>query len=282
MTARGGVTHTSEARVAGFDSRVIAAIEAKGRIRRIRRSWIVLPNTDAATCAALAVAGRLTCVTAAADLGWWVPPNMSDATHVAVAPTASRIERDGVHLHWSRGPAPTARYAVREHSVNVLAHVAGCLDRMDALAVWNSAARSAQTSPRVLKSVAWSTPRARELAHAVSVLSDSGLETHAVERFRALGLAVQQQVWIADQPVDLLIGELLVVQVDGAHHLEQRQRRRDIRHDARLRLMGYTVLRFDYQQVLFDWAYVESVVTTAVAQGLHLAASATRRAARSG
>lgn len=43
----------------------------------------------------------------------------------------------------------------------------------------------------------------------------------------------------------------------------------DIGHDAKLRLMGYTVLRFDYQQVLFDWPLVGSVVTTAVAQGLH-------------
>lgn len=250
---------------------MIAAAEREGLVRRIRRSWIALPGTDATTIAALAVGGRVTCVTAAAGLGFWVPPAVNDRLHVSVAPTASRLDREEVHLHWSRGPAPTARYAVREHPLNVLAHVAACLDRMDALAVWNSAARQPDLSPRVLRSVAWSTPRARELAGAVSVLSDSGLETYAVERLRALGLAVRQQVWIADQPVDLLIGELLVVQLDGGHHLEQKQRRRDIRHDAHLRLMGYTVLRFDYQQVLFDWPYVEAIVTAAVAQRLHLA-----------
>ncbi|HEX5727911.1 MAG TPA: hypothetical protein VFX99_00635, partial [Microbacterium sp.] len=44
-------------------------------------------------------------------------------------------------------------------------------------------------------------------------------------------------------------------------------RRRDIRADARLTLRGYTVLRFDFQQVYFDWDYVEATVLAAVAQG---------------
>jgi very-short-patch-repair endonuclease len=45
----------------------------------------------------------------------------------------------------------------------------------------------------------------------------------------------------------------------------------NIRADARLVLLGYTVLRFDYQQIMFDWPHVESSIMGAVAQGLHLA-----------
>ncbi|MEZ3159736.1 DUF559 domain-containing protein [Microbacterium sp. BWT-B31] len=270
---KGGVTHTREAGLAGYASRTIAEAERRDLVRRIRRSWIVLPGTDAATLAAVSVGGRVTCVTAASALGMWVPHAAQGAVpHVAVPSTAGRIPREGIRLHWARGPAPIPAHAVREHPLNVLAHVATCLDRVDALAVWNSAARMPRLEPDVLRSVAWSDARARKLARAVSVLSDSGLETHAVEGLRALGLRVRQQVWVADQPVDVLVGDRLVVQLDGAHHLEQAQRRRDIRHDSRLRLMGYTVMRFDYQQVLFDWPFVESTITAAVAQRLHLVA----------
>ena len=80
---------------------------------------------------------------------------------------------------------------------------------------------------------------------------------------------MRQQVVVDEYPVDLLVGDTLIVQVDGTHHLEQRQRRRDIRADGRLVLRGYTVLRFDYQQILFDWPYVERTILAAVAQGLH-------------
>lgn len=41
--------------------------------------------------------------------------------------------------------------------------------------------------------------------------------------------------------------------------------------DARLVLLGYTVLRFDYQQVMFEWERVEALLITAMAQRLHLA-----------
>ncbi|MEU1970171.1 DUF559 domain-containing protein [Microbacterium sp. NPDC019599] len=267
----GGVAHTSDARRAGYGTREIADAVLRGHALRIRRSWIAVRGADAATLTAVDVGGRLTCVSALAPLGMWVPPAAAadGRVHVSVAPNASRFAQAGLRAHWGAGPAPVAPRAVREHPLNVLAHVSECLELVDALAVWESAVNKGIVAPAVLRRVKWRSVRGRQLAEATSVLSDSGLETHACHALRALGLAVRQQVWIAGQPVDLLVGERLVVQLDGGHHLEKKQRRRDITHDSRLRLMGYTVFRFDYHQVLFDWAHVESVITTAVAQGLH-------------
>jgi very-short-patch-repair endonuclease len=54
-----------------------------------------------------------------------------------------------------------------------------------------------------------------------------------------------------------------------AHHSSAADRRRDLEADARLALRGYTVLRFDYFQVFFQWDYVVETVLMAVAQGLH-------------
>ncbi|WP_251444597.1 DUF559 domain-containing protein [Microbacterium sp. USTB-Y] len=89
---------------------------------------------------------------------------------------------------------------------------------------------------------------------------------------RQIGVRVRQQVWIDGHPVDILIGDRLIVQLDGfEHHRTAADRRRDIRADARLAVRGYTVLRFDYAQVLFEKAFVQESVRAAMAQGLHLA-----------
>ncbi|WP_166644500.1 DUF559 domain-containing protein [Microbacterium sp. BK668] len=263
--------HTSVARRAGYGPGLIARAVEQGLVQRIRRSWIVGMDADHPTIASLRAGGRITCVSALARIGIWVPPGASadPRVHVAVAGNASRFDSAGLRVHWGKGPAPIALRAVVEHPLNVLFHVSECLELTPALAVWDSAANKSVVSAAALARVEWRGRRAQELARATSVLSDSGLETHAAVGFRALGLGVRQQVWIGGQPVDLLIGDRLVVQVDGAHHLDKTQRRRDISHDAKLRLMGYTVFRFDYQQVLFDWPLVESTVTMAVAQGLH-------------
>ena len=115
----------------------------------------------------------------------------------------------------------------------------------------------------------WRSRAARELASIASALSDSGLETHFVALTRAIGVRVRQQVWIDGHPVDALIGERLIIQLDGFAHHQASDRRRDITADTRLVLLGFTVLRFDYQQVLFQPEHVQQTVLAAIAQGLH-------------
>jgi very-short-patch-repair endonuclease len=126
--------------------------------------------------------------------------------------------------------------------------------------------------PAELTRVTRRSSAATDIAEHVSGLSDSGLESIFVHGVRALGLAVRQQVWIDGHPLDAVIGDRLLVQLDGfEHHSSAQDRRRDIRADTRLALRGYTTLRFDWYQVLFDWAFVERSLLLAVAQGLHLA-----------
>lgn len=70
--------------------------------------------------------------------------------------------------------------------------------------------------------------------------------------------------------VDFLIGDRLVLQIDGGHHVGA-QREADIAHDAVLRLHGYTVIRVGYAQVTERWPEVQDRILRAIAQGLHLA-----------
>lgn len=267
----GGVAHTADLYAAGFGKHAIAARVRAGTLIRIRRSWLILPGTNHARVAAVRAGGRLTCVSAAAELHLWTPEH--DEVHVAVPPTAARIDRTGLRVHWSSGPAPVARRAVIDPLINILFHIARCNPPAAALAVWESALRKGLIAADVLQRIAWRSARAARLAAISSQLSDSGLETHFVELMRAIGVPVRQQVWIDGHPVDALIGERLVVQIDGfAHHSSPEARRRDILADARLRLRGYTVIRFDYHQILFQPETVQEIIRASIAQGLHLAA----------
>lgn len=271
VTGRDGVAHTRDVRAEGFSPHDIACAVQSGALVRVRRSWLATPESDDGARAAAALGGRLTCVSLAARMGLWVPPldGRRAGPHVAVPHSRSRITGGTAIVHWAIGPVPVSPTATTDPILNVLFHVARCLPRIDALAVWESALRQRHVEPGALTRTRWRSTRAAELAGQASVLSDSGLETVYVDGMRRAGVRVRQQVRIAGHPVDGLIGERLITQIDGFAHHRAGDRRRDIRHDARLVLLGYTVLRFDYQQILFDWEHVQSTVLMAVAQGLH-------------
>lgn len=271
MRCHQGVAHTSQIYAAGYSKGVISAAVRSGRMLRVRRSWIVLRDCSPARMSAAKIGGRLTCISAARELDLWTPTHTKP--HIAASPTASRIDRSAVRVHWSDGPAPYARRAAMDPLVNVLFHTARCQPLPDALAVWESALNKELISAVALRQVAWHSSAARTLAEVASDLSDSGLETHFIALMRGIGVSVRQQVWIDERPVDALIGERLIVQLDGfGFHSRAADRRRDITADVRLRLLGYSVLRVDYQQVLFQPEYVQESIRMAMAQGLHLAA----------
>lgn len=273
LQRHGGVAHSSDLKAAGWPPAAIAAAVAYGQVRRVRRSWVATMDCDRRRMDAASVSGRLTCVSAAALRGLWVPNEVQhpDApTHVAVPGTASRLSTVGLHLHWGTGPEPVGRNANEDGILNVLFHVAQCLPRQNAMAVWESAIRKRLTDAAVLRRVAWRRQEASELAAVASSLSDSGLESIAVHGLADAGVTMIQQVWIDGRPVDGLIGESLVLQLDGfAHHSSAADRRRDIEADARLVARGFVVLRFDYHQILFQWSLVRDTVLLAMAQGAH-------------
>ncbi|MFF2632147.1 endonuclease domain-containing protein [Microbacterium sp. NPDC058021] len=273
LTRRGGVAHSAEARAQGYSARAMADAVSAG-VRRVRRSWLVLPQVEDAVVRAVAAGGRVTCLTQARRLGLWVPEHAG--IHVAVAPTASRLG-EGVQPHWGSAPVPVSRYAVVDGIVNTLQHVARCVTESDALTVWESAVRARLIDPATLTAVQWRGTRAAAVSALVSRLSDSGLETLFLAGLRAFGLPIRQQVRIDGHLVDFLIGERLVIQLDGwEFHSTPAARRRDLRDDARLVLRGYTVLRFDWMQVLRQWSFVEETVLLAVAQRRHLAPALSR------
>lgn len=269
MRQHHGVAHSSTVRLAGYDMHAVRTAVDAGAIARVRRSWLVSRDCSDERRQAAQAGGRVSCITAARELGLWTPDTTH--THVAVPATASRIGDSGLIVHWARGPIIVPSRSAEEPLLNVLFHTARCLEPEQAVLIWESALRKGLVSAGQLERVVWRSERAGRIAEASASLSDSGLETRFVWIMREIGVSVQQQIWIDGHPVDALIGDRLVVQSDGfAHHSTAKDRRRDIHADARLVLLGYTVLRFDYRQLLFDPAGVQSTIRMAMAQGLHV------------
>ncbi|MGX5681968.1 DUF559 domain-containing protein [Schumannella luteola] len=70
--------------------------------------------------------------------------------------------------------------------------------------------------------------------------------------------------------IDFLVGNRLVVEIDGAEfHAPREAFERDRRRDALLTSLGFRVLRFSYIQVLNRWPEVERAILTAVGRGDH-------------
>ncbi|MFL2000946.1 endonuclease domain-containing protein [Microbacterium sp. A1-JK] len=269
LRAGGGLVRSIRLVREGHPHRTITAAIERGLAIRVRRSWIALPDADPALLEAARAGVVLSCITQAQRLGLWV----LDASewHVAAPPNAGRVDVPaGVHVHRARPLLPRAADVLGDPIQNVLALVAACQPFETALAVWESALRTQRVDALELQRLPFGA-RAREILAVAQPFSDSGLESFVLPRLRWMRLRIIAQAWIAGRPVDFLIGDRLVLQIDGGHHVGA-QRERDVRHDAELALRGYHVIRVGYRQVVDDWLSVQDLLSRAVAQGLHLAA----------
>jgi very-short-patch-repair endonuclease len=275
----GGAAKTVELRMAGFSKSQLAAAIRTRRLLRPRKAWYVLPSTPPALAAAVRVGGRATCVTALHHHDVWLTDHIP-LVHVAVHRAASRLravsnprERqtavgDAI-VHWADTPRPRLATASRlfEPPVAVLRDVIGCLTGEDLLTTVESALNRGYVSTTEWTVLLAGMSRAEQaFLEQASGLSGSGVETLFVSRIRRLGLQVRQQVQIGPDRVDALIGDRLVVELDGAKFHDPHV---DHVRDTRLVIADRHVLRFDYWQVLYDWHTVEQAVLASVIRGDH-------------
>lgn len=263
----GGVVRAAKLVKAGHSEHTIAAAVSAGLLKRVRRTWLAAPDADVYLIAAARAGVVLTCVTQARRCELWVEHD-EEHSHVAAHPHASRIDvAAGTRVHRARPLIARQPGVLEDPIANVLGVVAACQPFEPALAIWESALNKGLIDAPTLAKLPLS-GRAREILEAASPYSDSGLETYVATRLRWLRVRIIPQVWIAGHRVDFLIGERLVLQIDGSHHIGL-QREKDNRHDAQLLLMGYHVIRVGYTQIMEDWPSVQHAIMLAIAQGLH-------------
>ena len=114
--------------------------------------------------------------------------------------------------------------------------------------------------------------RVARVIEAASAKAANPLESVLRALCLEVGLDVRPQVTIEDQDgwvgrVDLAdLPRRIVVEADGATHLEKHQLERDHARDGRLVVDGWIVLRFTWEQVMRRPEWVRRILARAIAQ----------------
>lgn len=276
METRGRIAHRDDAADAGYSTAHVRSAIRAGRVNRIRAKWIASDGAALDHLAAAESGGQVSCVSLARRRGWWVPPDADSRVHLRM-PRNGVVRQDGTTAHWATSFGPSRPRRLEATVEDALADVAQCFALDQAVAVWESAVRTKAISLDALQQVPWRSAASRRCLQHTRGGTDSSLETVFHVRLSAWGVRLRFQVQLAGHPVDFLIGTHLVVQVDGwSFHSSSADRTRDLAHDAELRLRGYTVFRYSYSQIIYDWNHVERTLAAAISRGLHLHPTPTR------
>lgn len=260
-----GVLTTAQLAAHGWSKWAVEREVARGALQRIRPGWFAL-HADSAALAAVQAGGCVSCFSALALRGVWVPEGLRD--HVRVAP--HRRRRSPLRCH-PYGANPAVHAAVDSVEVAVRC-AARCGTAEQLIVVLDSILNRRIATEADIRGWLSSAPaRIRELIDRCDGRSESGTESMARLRLRALGIACTPQVWLArGVRVDLLIGDRLVIECDGrAHHSDAAAYEADRARDRMLAALGYHVIRLSYRQIVDDWPRVCADIAAIVRRGGH-------------
>lgn len=264
----GGAARIAAMRERGYSDYVLRSAVDRGALTRPRNGWLAVPDLDPELLFAVRHGVVLSCVSLARRNGLWVAQK-PEQPHVAARTPRSQV-RAPARVHWAIPLIMRSPDALVDSLPNTLGYIANCLPREEALAVWESALNKGLADLQSLQRLPLSRA-AKSLLSECRPYSDSGLETLFKTRLRWLRVPIRAQIWLCGHPVDFLIGDRLVIQIDGKQHGGE-QKISDYSHDVALGLRGYKVIRVGYSQVMYDWPAVQEVILEALANMWHLAA----------
>ena len=270
---RGGVAATHELLRDGHTSHSLTRAVRRGEILRARQGHYCCPELPPQQLRALRVGGLVTGLAAADAYGLWTPKHHE--LHVAVDEHARGLrsldERPDVAARWTGTPGGGTRTLV--DPVSCLVDVAKQHPPLVAFtvvesALWHGVITTAEWQ-RALDSLP---ARTRGQLDRVGRKSESGGESQLRFQLLSMGVELRQQVTFRGiGRVDILIGDGLIIEADGAEfHTSRRDFEEDRRRDALLAARGYRVLRFSYDQIVSRWPEVEAAILAAIARGDHL------------
>ncbi|MGX5682153.1 hypothetical protein [Schumannella luteola] len=250
------------------------------RLFRVRRAWYAVPDAPADLVRAVRVGGSLTAVSAARRTGVW---SIDDGLlHVSVPRNAARLRspddrrtglRDdsaGTCIHWRRTPGATTRLV--EPAVSWLIHALECQPDEYAIVLLDSAMQRGLVTRRELEIAFRDLPdRYRRALARSDGRAQSGTETLARLRLRALGIRVRIQVPIGPDRVDLVVGDRLVIEcLSREHHTGVENYASDRGRELRMIDGRLLTMTLSYEQVMFQWSEVERVILGRIADRDHL------------
>ncbi|GAA1984272.1 DUF559 domain-containing protein [Terrabacter lapilli] len=255
--------------------RAIGPAVAAGQVVRHGHGVYTLPGAEAAGVVARRLHGVVSHRSAALHWGWKVKsvPARPDVT-IPANRKLRESQRGLAILHWRSLPASELAGGVTSRSRTV---VDCCLDLPfdEALSVFDSALRSGVRRREVTELAMMLGPRQRARVHRVARHADARAANPFESVLRAIaldvpGLSVDLQVRLRYDGVyarvDLADESLQIVAEADSHefHTERSAFARDCRRYDELTVRDWIVLRFTWEQVMFEPDWVRGVLAAAV------------------
>lgn len=276
LTALGGVATRSGLVRATSRADVDRALR-DGSVVALARGRYSLPVADRARQQAHALTGVLSLTSAALHHGWAVR-TVPDKTHVTVPRKrkVSAARRSGVQLHYQDLLPEDVVDGIATSKVATLRDCVRLLPFAEALAVADSALRDGERTALTLAVAAVHGPgRAQAQRIALSARAEAANAFESSLRAIALdvpGLGVEPQVLIRETEPwcrpDLVDRDLrIVLEADSFEwHGDRVALARDAKRYNLLVAAGWLVLRFAWEDVMFDPDYVAVVLRAVVAE----------------
>ncbi|MET3810080.1 type IV toxin-antitoxin system AbiEi family antitoxin domain-containing protein [Arthrobacter sp. UYEF3] len=221
LASRGGTAAAADLGRAGFSRHRIAKAVGDGALLKIRRGHYALPQDSSTYRAARELNGLLTCLSAAPGYGLWTLAP-AKRLHLCVG---HRSTPPGSVGH-GRCRHPRHPYLPVAGLADVLIHAMNCLPQLEALVMVQCAVGRGDIALAFLRGKLGGNrnARARSVLDLVIPRADSLLEVLANTAFSRAGLQVRRHVEIPGVgEVDFLVEGSIVVETDGAPHLEPGQ-----------------------------------------------------------
>lgn len=234
----------------GVDDAALRRATRAGVLQPVRGLY-ALPTAPPGLIALLRNREVLTCVSAAPHFALWSLPT-AGGLHV------HHRREDmvaGNSIHHAGLVLPVQTTAPVASLPDVLIHALRCLPFAESLVMVECAVIRGDVSLDFLrmKLPGKRNGAARAVLGWVDRGADSLLETLARTYFRQAGIHVECQVYLDKVGyVDLLLDGWLVVELDGRHHADWNQVKKDHRRNNESVVQGYTALRYYYQDVVFN------------------------------
>lgn len=267
-----GVVSRGQLLAAGIGDARIRVMVRSDALRRLRAGWFASPQANPMVCRAVSLGGVLSCVSALALYGVWVPEGVHRELHLRLSEHHRGHARNAPGVRYCGVPYQDA--APRPVDTLDLAVLAAtdCLDGVALTAVFDSLLNKRLYEPGDLQALLRGRPRRvlRWLA-AADGSAESGTETVLRLHFRARHIPYRSQVFIPTVGrVDFLVGRRLVVEADSRLHHAGDGIENDRSRDLAAHTLGFLPFRASYQQVFHQFDRVDAAIDAIVSRGEHL------------
>ena len=278
---------TDELRAQGYTVERIRAEIGAGVLEGVIRGWCCRPGTDRGAVRAMRLGGRISCVSALALHGGWLPPetglHIGFPSYASGRRMARRTAPEGTVAHRHPKAASTgSSFAVTpvEHAI---ADLLVCRPPAFVVATLDSLLHERVVQRNRIGALVLRGPlKTHSLAGRLNPGSGSGIES--IVRFGLWSAGIHGRIQVAVRGayrVDVLIDDWLVLELDGwGTHAQERAFTKDRTREATIMRDGRIVLRFSSATVMDVWEFLLACVQDVLRQHapVHRALRQARRA----